>query len=190
VRADTDDPVANAPAAASAAEASAEADDLVERLRVDVARAVRQVCPGWLVDAADDLTQIATARVLDRMRATAGTVTFTAGYVYRAAYSVLIDEIRKRRRLREVPIESELVVPSEEADPERHADSRAIREAVADCLSHVIASRRRAVTLHLQGHSFAEIADLMSCVKKKAENLVYRGLADLRACLTAKGIAP
>jgi RNA polymerase sigma-70 factor, ECF subfamily len=182
--------VAKAPSVESAADARADADDLVERLREDVARAVRNVCPDWLVDAADDLTQIATARVLDRIRATAGTVTFSAGYVYRAAYSVLIDEIRKRRRLREVPIASDLVVPSGGADPERQATGRAIREAIADCLSRVILSRRRAVMLYLQGHSFAEIADLLSCAKKKAENLVYRGLADVRACLTAKGIAP
>jgi len=162
----------------------------VERLRADVARAVKHVCPAWLADQADDLTQIATTRVLDRIRATSGSATFTAGYVYRAAYSALIDEIRKRRRLREVPLEPELTARSPLGDPERQAGARSIREALAACLTALMISRRRAVTLHLRGHSFAEIAALLSCAKKKAENLVYRGLADLRTCLTSKGLSP
>ena len=148
------------------------ADALVDRLRADVARAVRHVCPDWLADQADDLTQIATTRVLDRIRATSGSVTFTAGYVYRAAYSALIDEIRKRRRLREVPLEPDLMARSHLGDPERQAGARSIREALAGRLAALMVSRRRAVTLHLQGHSFGEIATLLSCAKKKAENLV------------------
>ena len=48
--------------------------------------------------------------------------------------------------------------------------------------------RRLAVTLHLQGHSVPEAARLLDWAVKRTENLVYRGLADLRECLTAKGI--
>jgi RNA polymerase sigma-70 factor (ECF subfamily) len=165
-------------------------DAFVDRLRADVARAVRHVCPGWLADQADDLTQIATTRVLDRMRETSGSVTFTAGYVYRAAYSALIDEIRKRRRLREVPLEPDLMALPAAGDPERQAGARSTRETIAACLAALMVSRRRAVTLHLQGHSFGEIAALLSCPKKKVENLVYRGLADLRTCLTTRGVSP
>ena len=79
---------------------SATAEAIAERLRMDVARAIRRVCPRWLRDQADDLTQIATGRVLDRIRATEHLVEFSQGYLYRAVYSALVDEIRKRRRLR------------------------------------------------------------------------------------------
>jgi RNA polymerase sigma-70 factor (ECF subfamily) len=48
--------------------------------------------------------------------------------------------------------------------------------------------RRHAVTLSLQGHSVPEIGRLLGWTGKKAENLVYRGMADLRECLEGKGI--
>ena len=50
--------------------------------------------------------------------------------------------------------------------------------------------RRLAVTLHLQGHTVPQAARLLDFSPKQTENLVYRGLADLRACLLAKGIRP
>jgi RNA polymerase sigma-70 factor (ECF subfamily) len=43
--------------------------------------------------------------------------------------------------------------------------------------------RRTAVTLHLQGFRTGEVAAALGWTEKQAENLVYRGLADLRACL-------
>jgi RNA polymerase sigma-70 factor (ECF subfamily) len=50
--------------------------------------------------------------------------------------------------------------------------------------------RRRAVMLYLQGHSVPEAARLLGWTAKRTENLVYRGLADLRHCLRAKGHTP
>jgi RNA polymerase sigma-70 factor (ECF subfamily) len=46
------------------------------------------------------------------------------------------------------------------------------------------------VTLHLHGHSLVEAARILDWAAKQTENLVYRGLADLRKCLLAKGIRP
>lgn len=160
----------------------------IEQLRADILRAVRKVCPQWLANQADDLAQIATSRVVDRLRATDGTVEFSQGYLYRTAYSVVIDEIRRRRRRREVPIEAELSVESEQANPERQAIGRELRDAIGRCLSAIVPSRRRAVTLHLVGHTVAEISALLECGLKQAENLVYRGLGELRECLKARGV--
>ena len=44
--------------------------------------------------------------------------------------------------------------------------------------------------LHLMGHSVDEISALLECRYKQAENLVYRGLSDLRACLKTRGVKP
>ena len=44
--------------------------------------------------------------------------------------------------------------------------------------------------LHLQGHSADETGALLGCSRKQAQNLTYRGLADLRGCLVARGVAP
>jgi RNA polymerase sigma-70 factor, ECF subfamily len=160
----------------------------VEQLRLDIARAVRSVCPRWLADQADDLAQIAMCRLLDRVRTTEGTIEITSGYLYRTAYSVVIDEIRRRRRLRELPLEPDVSAQSHEGNPERQTFSREVREAVTGCLARLATSRRRAVTLHLMGHSLDEISALLECRYKQTENLVYRGLGDLRACLRKHGV--
>jgi RNA polymerase sigma-70 factor (ECF subfamily) len=46
------------------------------------------------------------------------------------------------------------------------------------------------VTLYLQGHSVPDAARILDWPAKRTENLVYRGLADLRACLSNKGLRP
>jgi RNA polymerase sigma-70 factor (ECF subfamily) len=117
-------------------------------------------------------------------------VVLTSGYIYRAAYSALIDEIRRRRRLRELPMELDLVPASHEDSPERRAEGRSIRKHVTNCLSTLMVARRRAVMLHLQGHSLDEICAMLEEPRKKIENLAYRGLADLRRCLKARGVEP
>jgi len=160
----------------------------VEDLRADISRAVRMVCPRWLADQADDLTQIAISRILDRVRTTNGEMELSPGYLYRTAYSVVVDEIRRRRRRQEIPLESDVLVVSEEGDPERQTFSREVRDAITTCLSRLSAPRRRAVTLHLLGHSLDEICAQLECRYKEATNLVYRGRSDLRACLRKRGV--
>src|SRR5262245_61853855 len=165
---------------------SATAD--VEDLRADLWRAIRAVCPRWLADQADDLTQIAISRILDRVRTTKGEMELSSGYLYRTAYSVVVDEIRRRRRRQEIPLESDVLVVSQDGDPERQTFSRELREAITKCLSNLSTPRRRAVTLHLLGHSLDEICAQLECRYKDATNLVYRGRSDLRACLRKKGV--
>lgn len=59
-----------------------------------------------------------------------------------------------------------------------------------DCLAAQPDDRRRTIELHLPGHSVPELARLLGLEEKSSENLVYRGLKMLRACLTAKGFTP
>ena len=161
----------------------------VEQLRRDILRAVRTICPRWLVDQADDLAQIAISRLLDRLRATEGRLELTPAYLYRIAYSVMIDEIRRRRRRsQEIPLEPDLPARSLEEDPEHRALGREVRDTIVKCLAALVRPRRRAVTLHLLGHSVAEISRLLECGHKQAENLVYRGVGNLRDCLRSRGV--
>ena len=73
-------------------------------------------------------------------------------------------------------------------DPERIAAAREIGRGIQDCLSQMSRERRLAVTLYLQGHSVPEASRVLDWPAKRTENLVYRGLADLRECLEAKGM--
>jgi RNA polymerase sigma-70 factor, ECF subfamily len=162
----------------------------IGELRANLLRAVRKCCPRWLASDAEDLAQIAVTRALARVSATDGGVEFTPGYLYRIAFSVIIDEIRRRRRRRETALPSDDPPPSPAAGPERLARAREVRSAIVASLAAMNPARRRAATLHLLGHTLAEIAALLDCNAKKAQNLVYRGMADLRAALKAQGIEP
>jgi RNA polymerase sigma-70 factor (ECF subfamily) len=104
----------------------------------------------------------------------------------------LIDEIRRMRRRRESPLEDGEPVAAEQVDsnPEASATGREIGHGILDCLARLARERRLGVTLHLQGHSAPEAARILDWNTKKAENLIYRGLADLRDCLAAKGLRP
>jgi RNA polymerase sigma-70 factor, ECF subfamily len=166
------------------------------QLHRDLARAVDRVCPRWMADRADDLVQVALMRVMEIQRKREGTAELSGFYLKKVAYSAMIDEIRRLRRRQEVSLEgggdeAEPVAYDPAAgdpDPERSTAGRQIGRAIRDCLGRLVASRRHAVTLNLQGHSVPEIGRLMGWTGKKAENLVYRGMSDLRDCLGGKGI--
>lgn len=165
-------------------------------LRRDVARAVARVCPSWIADRRDDLVQAAVIRVMRIAKAQPasdeGTRAVSTSYLYKVAYSVLVDELRRLRRRRETDLDEEGATLTTDAgpDPERTTASRQIGRGIRACLKAMKKERRLAVTLHLQGHSVRDAARILAWTAKRTENLVYRGLADLRACLTAKGLRP
>jgi len=164
------------------------------RLRDDLKRSVARVCPRWLTDRSEDLVQVALMRVMEIRRKSEGSAEFTSYYLKKAAYSALIDEIRRLRRRQEVSMEggdeeAEFDPAAETPDPERASAGREAGRAIRDCLGVMVRPRRMAVTLNLQGHSVPEIGRLLGWTGKKAENLVYRGMADLRGCLESKGIS-
>jgi RNA polymerase sigma-70 factor (ECF subfamily) len=166
------------------------------QLHRELTRAVGRVCPRWMADRADDLVQVALMRVMEIQRRKEGAAEFSSFYLKKAAYSALIDEIRRVRRRQEVSIEGSEDEEGGPAfdpaapgpDPERASAGRQVGRAIRDCLGGMVPPRRHAVTLNLQGHSVPEIGRLLGWTAKKAENLVYRGMADLRSCLGAKGI--
>ena len=164
--------------------------DLVQ-VREALVRAVVRVCPPWMADRADDLVQVALLRLVDLHRRSDGTVDFSPYYLKKVAYSAVVDEIRRLRRRQEVALDEErpeFHPATPQPDPERLTVSGEIGQAIRDCLGRLVRPRRLAVTLHLQGHRGAETARLLGWSAKRAENLIYRGLADLRSCLEAKGI--
>lgn len=163
-------------------------------LRGNLLRAVNRVCPPWLASRRDDLVQAAVLRVMDVERKSEGERELNKAYLYRVAHSALIDEIRRHRRRGEVPIEDEVTdqPPPDlgSVSPERTAVSADIGRAIQECLSEIKRERRLAVTLYLQGHSVPESAAILDWTPKRTENLVYRGLADLRQRLLERGVTP
>jgi RNA polymerase sigma-70 factor (ECF subfamily) len=174
--------------------ASAPADEVTAELRALLQRAVRRVCPRWLADRSEDLVQVAMIKVLEARRRGEGLGAVPASYFYKVAYTTLIDEIRRLRRRPEVPLEDG---PGESpalvaggGNPESLVAASEVGEAIAACLGALAEPRRLAVTLHLQGHTVSQAAAILGWDAKRTDNLVYRGLADLRHCLESKGVTP
>ncbi len=165
-------------------------DEECARLRQQIARSVARVCPRWLSAQAEDIVQIALIRVVDILRAREGNEPLSASYLSRVAYTTTVDEIRRLRRRREVPLEEGAEERHEGAGPEEARAGSEIGEGLRDCLGRLAEPRRLTVTLHLQGHTVPEAARLLGWTDKRVENLVYRGLADLRRCLASKGLTP
>src|SRR5262249_28815378 len=95
-------------------------------------------------------------------------------YLWRVAYTVVIDEIRRFRRQQR---QAEQLPGDERGTP-----GPEVRSELLECLAVLQERRRTAVTLHLQGFRTGEVAAALGWTHKQAENLVDRGLADLRAC--------
>jgi RNA polymerase sigma-70 factor (ECF subfamily) len=165
---------------------SGDVETAAAELRAMAVSVLRSTCRGWLLNDVDDLAQDATMRVLARIRVTEGKVEFTPGYVRFVLHSVLVDEIRRHRRRREDTIDDQRLATRSDS-PYRY-EAWEIKKAVDACLAGLIEARRRAVWLYLQGHRAAEAAKQLGCDLKKVRNLTFRGLANLRACLAARGV--
>jgi len=145
-----------------------------DHVRAVLLRAVERHCPPELAAQREDFVQLALLRLLERPRGE-GTRALRASYLWKVAYTLIIDEIRRfRRQQRQV-----------EARPSGDASTPGpeIRTEIHDCLQALPDRRRVAVTLYLEGFGTTEVAQAMGWTIKQAENLIYRGVADLRHCL-------
>lgn len=170
-------------------------DDLgFSQLHARLTRAVAASSPTWLSDRTDDIVQSAMLRVIKIVKRNEGKSGFTSSYLWKVAYSALVDEIRRHRSRREVEFSEEVVQGqlghSTFPNPERQAGASEAGELLRDCMTQMLQTRRSAVTAYLQGHTIPETARLLGWTAKRAENLVYRGLSDLRRCLQMKGVRP
>jgi RNA polymerase sigma-70 factor (ECF subfamily) len=157
---------------------------------------VRHACPGWMADDAEDVAQNALIKLCqileregDRNRE------LPPSYLWKVACSATVDAIRSRRRSRMAEVSMDAAPDQcqarvEAPDPERRTAAVEAGRAIVDCLQRLVAPRRLAAMLHLQGHTVPESAKLMHWTEAKATNLVYRGIADLRRCLAGKGWSP
>jgi RNA polymerase sigma-70 factor (ECF subfamily) len=160
-------------------------------LRAQLHERVVRYTPFWMKDAVDDIVQIAWLRLRQTIEKNEGDRALASQYVARTAYCVTVDEIRRRRRRHEVPVgENEGNLRGETIEPARAARAREIGDAIETCLGRMLENRRRAVALYLQGHSVPETGAFLGWNRKRADNMVFRGMEDLRRCLAERGITP
>ncbi len=88
------------------------------------------------------------------------------------------------------PSMADRLMNSTDLSPEMTARGAQVGEVMLERLGTLKVDRRRAVALYLQEHPVPENAEHLGCDRKRARNLVYRGLAELREVLRARGLEP
>lgn len=159
-------------------------------LRRDLARAAAQLCPPRLASSVDDIVHEAYLRVV-RAAARDGAEAPRRSYLWKVVYTTMIDWMR-REGVRHRGIDGEVAIDTVAggATPEASVDARQIGAHIHDCVDRLPPTRKPVVALYLQGHGAGEIARLLDTAYKSVENLLYRGLAQVRACLQKKGVTP
>lgn len=156
---------------------------MVEILRAAVARH----CPLDLASHREDLVQAALVRVLEVEGRDEKNQVRTASYLWRVAFSVITDELRRRRAEEQ---RSRRSMVGEEATQAGGTPLPELALGIRDCVARLAEPRRLAVTLHLDGFPAEEASRVLHWDVKRVQNLTYRGLADLRRCLEGKGLVP
>ncbi len=185
-------------AAQSRSERHEHFERLLERYAALLRSLVAQHCPRGVGVDLGEIEQEARVRLwraIEREKE----LTDPASYIYRIAVTTAIDAVRRVVARREDQLRTEA---SEDdaakdmvniaADPSHAPDAvtarRELMQRIAEAVQALPENRRRAVELHLQGLTLAEIAELLGWSEAKARNLVYRGLDDLRELLRREGI--
>lgn len=140
----------------------------------------------------DELTQEVRVRLWGALGTDERIDAISPSYLYRAATTAAIDIVRRRRSTRVESLDqvedAEVSARRAPPTPERDTSLRELGERIEDALTSLAASRRPVVRMYLAGYGTTEIGEIMGWTEAKARNLVYRGLADLRARLRVMGI--
>ena len=144
-------------------------------------------------DDLDEVLQDVRIRLWRASATVAKVETLTVSYVYRTASSAALDVLRRQRARREQSLsatESGGVPQAPAPNADRALISGEVVAAIAATVGELAPNRRAVVRMYLAGYDRDEISVLLSWSEAKTRNLLYRGLDDLRALLTARGIGP
>lgn len=150
-------------------------------------RIASRMRPPGVVLEPEDIAQEAYLRV--RSRINEGTV-LGRSYLWRAAYTAMIDLLRRERAEQRRRTQLSIVDEAPGPSPEAGAHGAEIGVAIDGCVKDLPDDRQRVVVLHLLGHGVKDVSTLLDAPYKRIENLLYRGLRALRSCLDGKGFRP
>jgi RNA polymerase sigma factor (sigma-70 family) len=162
---------------------------------------VRKVCRARPVIDVEDVEQEVRLK-LWKVLSNRTEIDHFPSYVYRVAYSVAIDHLRRVDVRPEDQFfsgesdetgdaqtgELERVPDGSTVAPDRLAACREAAAAVGAEIERLSEKRRQAVKLYLLGMNHVEISTTTGWSESVARNHLYRGLTDLREALAARGI--
>jgi RNA polymerase sigma factor (sigma-70 family) len=112
----------------------------------------------------------------------------SASYLQRVVTTAVLDLLRRRRRAATHDPVEELPLPAPGPGPDADVEAASLGMLVRAGVDALAASRRTVVRLYLDGYRRDEIEALLGWTEAKTRNLLYRGLADLREYLVARGV--
>jgi RNA polymerase sigma factor (sigma-70 family) len=143
---------------------------------------------------ADELVQDVRIRLWHAMESRSGDEP-SAAYVQQAATSAALDLVRRRQRARTQSMPEGDAAPRRTpiavgrvGTPELDLEGGERAALVWREVERLAPPRDVAVRLYLAGYDRFEVARIVGWTEAKARNLIYRGLADLRARLERIGI--
>jgi RNA polymerase sigma factor (sigma-70 family) len=179
----------------AAAEATSAA---LERVMTRFGRMLRSVGlrRGMSEQELDELTQEVRVRLWRALPGSERIERVQSSYVYQAALSAALDMVRRSRREVGMLSLERMTAPGNAdtahagATPDTALERRELGESIDRAIEELDRPRGVVVRLHLSGYDRFEIARLLGWTEPKVRNLIYRGLADLRARLARQGITP
>lgn len=141
-------------------------------------------------DDAQDASQEVWVRVWRNIRGFRGESAFST-WLYRITVNTCLSLRQKESRRNERELGDEMPYLSEpsggDADPEAATLNAERREEIQDALQHVRAEHRAALVLrHMEGLSYAEIAEILDVPDGTAKGWVSRGRAAMLLALAEK----
>ncbi len=159
-------------------------EELVRRYGRLVRAAVERTGGRGLAGRGEDVEQRVYLALWQQLRREQ-TIAHPSSYLYKAAVRETIRLLREEASRPTLPLEADDGVMAESAD---RTAARDLEEALQHALAELQPERRRAVRAHLQGFTVEELMTMTGWPYHKARNLIARGVADLRAGLTKRGI--
>ncbi len=163
-----------------------------EELRAILVRVVRRICPVWMASHQQDLVQNACLRIVKKCGGAEESRALGTSYLWQVAHSVVMDEIRRRRRHPEVELNETIQLEQASAglSPEGDQARNDLNKAIKTGLGQLKEDRRWAVLLYLYGFSLKDSARMLGWNAKRVDNQRYQGLGELRAYLRERGLEP
>lgn len=161
-----------------------EFEALLAQISGQMRRLVGKHLPRSLGISADEVEQdvrVKIWRALEQEK----TLFSASSYLYRTVMSVIVDHVRRRR---DEPLDAHSEQLSAHNGAEIDAQRAEHRRALTESVAKLPERRRLPVELYLQEFSLAQIAAVVGESEPSVRNLVYRGLADLRELLLARGV--
>jgi len=116
---------------------------------------------------------------------------FHASYVQKVVATTVIDALRRAEVRSAEPLPEEDDEPGDWSEhgvsPEQSASDGERMGGLQRCLGEIPERRRLPITMHLQGFSLQEIADVVGTSAEAARKLVSRGLDELKSLLRERG---